>query len=859
MGFSQSVPSYVPTNGLVGWWGFNGNAQDGSGNGNHGTVNGATLTTDRFGNQNAAYSYDGSSSIIVNDHLSLRPGHITISVWFLSSGLGTGDNALVTKTRIGDPWSSLGGEQYTLFQVLHSGVSGQLNPGLTEGGFNIKRNGNCVNGGIGWYNITQPNLLPGVSNWSNLSGVWVNLIATYDGVTMKLYKDGVLSGTFLPPPGLIDNCSGGTLNFGRYWDTRNFFNGKLDDIGIWNRALTQQEINSLYNSQLSQPCTTSVASNLNISGCGFAILSNGDTVNQSGTYLDTLTTILGCDTILNQIVTIQPSSICNPIPSYVPTNGLVGWWGFNGNAQDGSGNGNHGTVNGATLTTDRFGNQNKAYEFDGTDDYILVNNSNSLSLSQYSISLWSKIDTLISWFPGRQLISKGCEWPIGVGVSYRIYFENTYYVMDNWAPSRSLLSNLINSFNSNWSHLVFTFDGQGNSMYLNGVLLGNATQNSALVSSLEPLFIGARKFASSCAISGNYSGKLDDIGIWNRALTQQEITNLYNSQLPAQTSLCLPTITTSSPTSVGVDTVVISGDISNDGGSSIVLRGICYSTSPNPNMGNQRTEDGSGIGSFNTVLRGLNPSTTYYARSYAKNSNGVVVYGNEVSFTTSAPAPSFACGTSTVSDVDNNTYNTVQIGNQCWTQSNLKTGRYRNGDTIPTGLNNSAWANTISGAYAIYNNDSVNDGLYGKLYNHYAVTDSRGLCPTGWHVPMDVEWKVLALYLDPSADTITPYWGSSVSRTAGGALKSTVIQPTLGGWFSPNTGATNSSGFTGLAGGRRVNNGEFNFLSTSGFWWTSSFYSGSNAWFLYLYYNLTHFNFDTPPLTWGLSVRCLKD
>jgi len=108
------------------------------------------------------------------------------------------------------------------------------------------------------------------------------------------------------------------------------------------------------------------------------------------------------------------------------------------------------------------------------------------------------------------------------------------------------------------------------------------------------------------------------------------------SGLSTQTSLCLPTITTTSPASVGVDSVVIGGNITNDGGSSIVLRGVCYSTSPNPNMGNSRTEEGSGIGSFNTVLRGLTSSTTYYARSYAKNSNGVVAYGNEVSFTTSS-------------------------------------------------------------------------------------------------------------------------------------------------------------------------------------------------------------------------------
>ena len=313
-----------------------------------------------------------------------------------------------------------------------------------------------------------------------------------------------------------------------------------------------------------------------------------------------------------------------------------------------------------------------------------------------------------------------------------------------------------------------------------------------------------------------------------------------------QHSICLPTITTTSPSSVGVDTVVIGGDISNDGGSSIVLRGVCYSTSPNPNMGNSRTEDGSGIGSFNTVLRGLASSSTYYARSYAKNSNGVVVYGNEVSFTTGVPAPSFSCGTSTVSDADNNSYNTVQIGTQCWTQSNLKTSKYRNGDNITTGLSNSAWENTTSGAYAIYNNDPVNDGLYGKLYNHYAVTDTRGLCPTGWHVPSDGEWTILENHLG----------GSSV---AGGALKSTAMQPTPGGWNAPNAGATNSSGFTAPPGGHRNNFGDFDFMTYFGVWWSSSVSSASSAWYRYLYSNGSDFTRDGSYRSFGLSVRCCRD
>jgi len=150
-------------------------------------------------------------------------------------------------------------------------------------------------------------------------------------------------------------------------------------------------------------------------------------------------------------------------------------------------------------------------------------------------------------------------------------------------------------------------------------------------------------------------------------------------------------------------------------------------------------------------------------------------------------------------DVDGNSYNTVKIAIQCWTQSNLKVTNYRNGNNIPTGLSDAQWGSATSGAYAIYNNDAANDALYGKLYNWYSATDSRGLCPTGWHVPSDAEWNRLVKYHDPNADTVCGNcWSSSV---AGVKMKSTATQPTSGGWTSPNTGATNSSGFTGLPGG----------------------------------------------------------
>jgi uncharacterized protein (TIGR02145 family) len=250
-------------------------------------------------------------------------------------------------------------------------------------------------------------------------------------------------------------------------------------------------------------------------------------------------------------------------------------------------------------------------------------------------------------------------------------------------------------------------------------------------------------------------------------------------------------------------------------------------------------------------LTGLTPSTTYYVRAYATNSVGTA-YGNEVTFTTPA-IPAFTCGISTVTDVDGNSYNTVPIGNQCWTQSNLKVSKYKNGDSIPTGLSNSAWFSTTAGSYAIYSNNPVNDGLYGKLYNHYAVMDTRGLCPTGWHVSTDSEWNVLVKFLDPNADTVcSPCWQS----TAGGALKSTATQPSQGGWFS-SLGATNSSGFTAVPGGLRFNSGEFSFVVYSGFWWTSS--QPGLAMRRQLNENGAGINRTYDDRRAGFSVRCLKD
>jgi uncharacterized protein (TIGR02145 family) len=317
---------------------------------------------------------------------------------------------------------------------------------------------------------------------------------------------------------------------------------------------------------------------------------------------------------------------------------------------------------------------------------------------------------------------------------------------------------------------------------------------------------------------------------------------------------CFPQVTTASITSIFADRATSGGTVVSDGGSMVTIRGVAYGTATSPTISGSITSNGSGTGTYTSTLMGLTGLTTYYVRAYATNSVGTA-YGNEVSFITPA-IPAFTCGTSTVTDLDGNSYNTVQIGTQCWTQSNLTVSKYRNGDNIPTGLSNTSWESTTAGSYAIYNNDSVNDGLYGKLYNHYAVMDSRGLCPMGWHVPTESEWNVMVKYLDPNADTGT---AGSQSTTAGGALKSTTTQPTPGGWNSPNTGATNSSGFSAVPGGVRASpSGGFYNLGLSVFWWSSSL-SGTVAWSRQVnsFSGNIFRNFGSP--TAGCSVRCLRD
>lgn len=195
-----------------------------------------------------------------------------------------------------------------------------------------------------------------------------------------------------------------------------------------------------------------------------------------------------------------------------------------------------------------------------------------------------------------------------------------------------------------------------------------------------------------------------------------------------------------------------------------------------------------------------------------------------------------------VKDIEGNVYNTVKIGNQTWMVKNLKTTKYNDGTSIPLITNGAAWAALSTPGYCWYENDESSfKPSYGALYNGYAVSTGK-LCPTDWHMPSDAEWTTLTNYLG----------GENI---AGGKLKEAVNSF----WVSPNTGATNESGYTALPGGLRYHDGLFHDFGFSGYWWSSTEYSASRAFFRYMDYEYSSlFRFDNLKKI-GFSIRCLRD
>lgn len=291
------------------------------------------------------------------------------------------------------------------------------------------------------------------------------------------------------------------------------------------------------------------------------------------------------------------------------------------------------------------------------------------------------------------------------------------------------------------------------------------------------------------------------------------------------------------PTTATIDARVTSGNGYTEE-DALIETGVCWGSISAPTIANNKIKTTSPVYLVNyfSLINGLTPNTTYFVRAYASNSIGTG-YGEVLSFTTLSPVSN-----GTVTDIDGNVYNTIAIGSQEWMVENLKTTKFNDGTAIPNVTSGTAWGNLSTGAYCNYNNDTITSATYGKLYNWYAVTDSRKICPTGWHIPSDAEWSQLTENFEDE-------------ELAGGKLKEVGTMH----WKSPNSGANNSSGFSALPGGSRYSTGTFGSIGYFGVWWSATGISNTdNAKNFYLSYGSSGAFRSNGSKKDGFSIRCVK-
>ena len=317
-----------------------------------------------------------------------------------------------------------------------------------------------------------------------------------------------------------------------------------------------------------------------------------------------------------------------------------------------------------------------------------------------------------------------------------------------------------------------------------------------------------------------------------RAYATNSAGTVYGNEITFNT-ISSPTVTTDDATNITQTNATSGGNVTSDGGAAVTARGVCWSSSSNPTLSNSYTSDGSGMGTFVSSITGLTENTQYYVRAYATNSVGTS-YGNEIAFTTLQP---WQCGDTI--NYEEQIYNTVLIGSQCWMKENLNVGTM-----IPGGQNQT---NNSQIEKYCYNDNPDSCIVYGATYQwdevmqYISTPGIQGICPTSWHVPTSDEYTTLSFFL------------GGVSE-AGGKMK----EVGLAHWASPNAGATNESGFTGLPGGDYTI--YFSGIREFGYFWTSTETNDTQAGYKRLQYPNSYLSGGTGGLkSWSKSVRCLKN
>ena len=215
----------------------------------------------------------------------------------------------------------------------------------------------------------------------------------------------------------------------------------------------------------------------------------------------------------------------------------------------------------------------------------------------------------------------------------------------------------------------------------------------------------------------------------------------------------------------------------------------------------------------------------------------------------------FSCEKEDLPTDPSKNYESVTIGTQVWMIRNLDVTHYRNGDSIPEVRDSATWVNLKTGAWCYYNNDSANGEIYGKLYNWYAVNDTRDLAPAGWHIASDEEWKIMEMYLGMSNIDVDRYGQRGTDE---GSKLAGIADLWSDGVLVKNQNF-GSSGFLGLPSGVRYSIGKFSQIGNYGYWWSSSVYTDEFSWYRNINHAGTNIKRDGFYRQSGSSVRCVRD
>ena len=560
--------------------------------------------------------------------------------------------------------------------------------------------------------------------------------------------------------------------------------------------------------------------------------------------------------ILTLAALVFATACFGQVPVYVPTDGLVAWYPMNGNALDESGNGYHCDSFGAVLTADRHGTSSSAFNFDGEGSHL---RGASLPFSDLSISLWFKHDSggyTYTYDPnstppiGAQLVGQGtahnpCSW-----ADFAIGFADAPTGNDDllaWEKSNAGGCSVQQSSadwlleTDTWIHLIAISQGTQVDFFIDGDWVNSVEFDEPFNFTGSVFSIGARYVENCsggepCSGPGNaWSGAIDDVAVWNRALTPQEISSLYSG--------------------VGPITGCTDELACNYNPEANVNDGSCYSCDiPAAHCGEGTFWDAE---SQSCVI--ANPSDTDFDGCV-----GMTDLLDLLSVFGTCNETPWSCGDPL--EYQGYDYSTVQIGEQCWFAENLRAENYRNGDVVPSGFESNEWESLSTGASTTYgqgdngcNNQSPSgdacDELwsletYGLLYNWFAVDDDRGLCPSGWYVPSDSEWADMEVFIGMEETEVSAFGDRGVNE--GTHLKSTT------GWALGGSG-TDSFGLNALPGGFRDSEGGFFEAGADCYFFTSS-NSNSGVWSRSLAFDLTTIGRypDNNPND-GFSVRCIQD